>query len=66
MNAKEQALMAGQDIVEDNAPTRHAVRVDWFRRDPGGGTIFVMPAGGDGAAAQPVADRDDDARATYG
>lgn len=46
------ALMAVQGIVEGSAPTKHSVRVDWFRRDPGGTTIFVVPAGGDGAASQ--------------
>jgi hypothetical protein len=49
-----------------SAPTKHSVRVEWFRREAGGFTIFVMPAAGDGAAPQPVAERDDDATATHG
>lgn len=56
--------MAGHGIVEDSAPTTHSVRVNWFRRDPGGTTIFVMPAGDDGAAPQPIAERDDAAATT--
>lgn len=55
--------MAGRGTVEDSAPTKHSVRVDWFRRDPGGSTIFVMPGAGDGAAAQSVADHSNDAKA---
>jgi hypothetical protein len=41
--------MAAQSIVEDGAPT-HSVRIEWFRRDPGGGTIFVKPIRDDSAA----------------
>ncbi len=51
--------MTAQDIAEGNAPTNHSLRVNWFHREPGGSTIFVMPPAGDGAAAQPVAERDD-------
>jgi hypothetical protein len=58
--------MAVQGIVEGSAPTKHSVCVEWFRREPGGSTIFVMPVAGDGAAPQPVAERDDDAIATHG
>ncbi len=54
--------MAGQGTVEDSAPTKHSVRVDWFRRDPGGSTIFVMP-GGDGAVSQRAPERDGEANA---
>jgi hypothetical protein len=54
--------MAGQGTVKDSAPTKHSVRVDWFQRDPGGSTIFVMP-GDDGAAAQSVADHSNDTEA---
>lgn len=46
--------MTVQGIVEGSAPTKHSVRVAWFRQDPGGGTIFVKPAGTDGAAQHPV------------
>ncbi|MGH3918868.1 MAG: hypothetical protein ACRDSG_07490 [Pseudonocardiaceae bacterium] len=60
------ALMAVQGGVEDSALMKHVVRVDWFRRDPGGSTIFIMPAGGDNAAAQPVAEHGDGAKATHG
>ncbi|PZS37705.1 MAG: hypothetical protein DLM62_17800 [Pseudonocardiales bacterium] len=56
---KGRALMTAQDIAEGNAPTNHSLRVNWFHREPGGSTIFVMPPAGDGAAAQPVAERDD-------
>jgi hypothetical protein len=60
---KGQALMTAQDIAE-GAPTTHSLRVNWFHREPGGSTIFVMPPDGDGVAAQPVAGRDDGG-ATY-
>ncbi len=53
--------MAMQGILEDSTPPKHSVRVAWFQREPGGTTIFVKPAAGDGAALQPVAQRDDDA-----
>jgi hypothetical protein len=36
-------------VVEDIAPMKHALRVDWFQRDPGGSTIFVAPGRKDGA-----------------
>lgn len=52
---KGQALMAVQGI-EDSAPTKQVVRVDWFHRDPGGSTIFILPATGEGATPQPVAE----------
>lgn len=58
--------MTVQGVVEGSASTRHAVRVDWFRRDPGGGTLFIMPAGSIGAAPPPIAERDNDATATHG
>ncbi|MCU1610573.1 MAG: hypothetical protein QOH09_660 [Pseudonocardiales bacterium] len=51
--------MPVQGVAEVNAPTRHAVRVDWFRREPGGGTIFVLPATGEDADLQQVAERTD-------
>lgn len=51
--------MPVQDVVEDSAPTRHALRVDWFRREPGGGTIFVLPAKDENADLAPVAERTD-------
>ncbi|HEV7830294.1 MAG TPA: hypothetical protein VGP04_15910 [Pseudonocardiaceae bacterium] len=35
------------------------MRVDWFRREPGGGTIFVLPATGEDADLQQVAERTD-------
>lgn len=62
---KGQTLMPAQGVAEDNVPTRHAVRVDWFRRDPGGGTIFVVPARGDGAASQWAAEDNDAGGATH-
>ena len=58
---KGQGLMTAQDIAEGNAPTNHSLRVNWFHREPGGSTNFVMPPAGDGAAAQAVAERDEDA-----
>jgi hypothetical protein len=36
--------MSAQGVVEDSAPAKHSMRVEWFRRDPGGGTIFVSSA----------------------
>jgi hypothetical protein len=42
--------MAGQGVVDDMAPVKHSLRVDWFQRDPGGSTIFVAPAQEDGVA----------------
>lgn len=42
--------MAARNIVDDSPPTKHSVRVDWFRREPGGSTIFVVPAAEVGAA----------------
>jgi hypothetical protein len=52
-------------IVEDHTPTKHAVRVNWFHREPGGSTIFVMPPDGDAATAQPTTQRDDGAAAAH-
>lgn len=49
--------MAVQGVVEGSAPTKHSVRVEWFRHEPGGGTIFVKPADADGTAQRPVAGR---------
>jgi hypothetical protein len=44
--------MGVHSIVEDDVlTTKHSVRVDWFQRDPGGGTIFVMPVPESGAAS---------------
>lgn len=48
--------MSVQGVVEDGTPAKHSVRVDWFRRDPGGSTIFVKPTGPDGVAPHPAAD----------
>lgn len=55
--------MATQD-VRDNSPTKHSVRVDWFRREPGGNTIFVKPTEDLGTAARQVADHANQARVT--
>lgn len=41
--------MAAQRIVADGAPM-HSVRIEWFQRDPGGGTIFIKPIRDDSAA----------------
>jgi hypothetical protein len=45
--------------MQGSAPTRHSLRVDWFLRDPGGTTIFVLP-GDDGVASPPATGRDGD------
>lgn len=50
MEMKGQALMAVRGVVEDIAPVKHSLRVDWFQRDPGGSTIFVAAVQKDGAA----------------
>jgi hypothetical protein len=52
-------------IVEDSAPMKHAVRVNWFHREPGGSTIFVMPPDGGAAATQPIMQGDDSAAAAH-
>jgi hypothetical protein len=44
--------MAAQGVVEGSAATKHSVRVDWFRLEPGGTTIFVKPADDHGVAPQ--------------
>lgn len=36
--------MATFGLVEDRAAAKHSVRIEWFRCEPGGGTIFVKPA----------------------
>jgi hypothetical protein len=41
--------MPAQRVAADSAPTKHSIRVEWFRRDPGG-TIFVKPARDSGCA----------------
>lgn len=58
--------MAVHSMVGDGAPTKHAVRVDWFRRDPGGATIFVMPSREDSATPQLVVERDGSAAIPHG
>jgi hypothetical protein len=35
--------MSAQGAAEDSAPTKHSVRVEWFQRDPTGGTLFISP-----------------------
>lgn len=53
--------MAAQDIVENSAPTKptkHLVHVNWFERDPGGATIFVMPPRKDVATQQLIGEDD--------
>jgi hypothetical protein len=35
--------MPGPKIVDDSPPKSSLTRVDWFRREPGGGTLFVKP-----------------------
>ena len=37
--------MTARAFGENDVPPKHSVtRVNWFRRDPVGGTIFVKPA----------------------
>ena len=36
--------MPVRSIVMDSSPAKHSVHVNWFQRDPGGGTLYVMPA----------------------
>ncbi len=48
--------MATQHVRDDSPQTRHSVRVDWFRREPGGTTIFVKPTDDLGRAARQAAD----------
>lgn len=48
--------MPVQGVAEDSTPAKHSVRVEWFRRDPGGSTIFVKPTGSDGPAPRPATD----------
>jgi len=47
-------LMTEQSMVENSAPTKHAVRIEWFQHDPVGGTIFVVPPAN--SVAKPVVD----------
>ena len=44
--------MSAQGVAEDSAPTehKHSMRVEWFGRDPGGGTLFVSPVQGSDSA----------------
>jgi hypothetical protein len=51
--------MTMRGVVEGSTPAKHSVRVDWFRRDPGGTTIFVLP-GDDGVASQPATEHNGD------
>ncbi len=45
---------------EDAAPSRRSVtRVDWFLREPGGGTVFVKPDANPDATIQPAVDHAD-------
>ncbi|HVE96456.1 MAG TPA: hypothetical protein VNA67_05685 [Pseudonocardiaceae bacterium] len=55
-------LTTMQGVVADSTPAKHSVQVDWFRRDPGGTTIFVLPGDND-VASQLVAARDGDVTA---
>ena len=50
----------------DTAPTKHSMRVEWFKRDPGGTTLFVTPPRAGGAAPQAVSEHRDEIRATHG
>jgi hypothetical protein len=54
------ARMTMQGIVEGGTPTRHSLRVEWFQRDPGGSTIFILPAEGGGTVSQSATDQDEE------
>lgn len=58
--------MIVRGVVEGSASTRHAVRVDWFRRDPGGGTLFILPAESEGAVPQPIVEHGEDTAVSQG
>lgn len=45
------ALVDTQDVRDDGS-VKHSVRVDWFRREPGGTTVFVKPSEDPGPAAR--------------
>jgi len=58
--------MTAQDAVQRSAATTtHSLRVNWFRRDPGGTAIFIMPPDGDAATTHPITERDDGTAAAY-
>jgi hypothetical protein len=57
--------MTAQDIAERSEPTPRSLRVNWFRREPGGTTIFVMPPDGDAATVQPITEGDDGVAAAH-
>jgi len=44
--------MPAPEIGDDTSTKPSLTRVEWFRREPGGGTLFVKPAG-DEQAAEP-------------
>jgi hypothetical protein len=49
--------MTARAFGENDVPPKHSVtRVDWFRRDPAGGTIFVKPAVAPASTQQAVSD----------
>lgn len=56
VHERKPTLMPMQGVASDSAPTKHSVRVEWFRREPGGSTIFVKPAGPDGVAPRQAGD----------
>jgi hypothetical protein len=58
--------MTAQDIAECSAATTYSLRVNWFRREPGGTAIFIMPSDGDAATIQPITERDDGTTAYVG
>ncbi len=57
--------MTAQDIADRSTATTHSLRVNWFRRDPGGTAIFIMPPDGDAATTHPITERDDDTAVAY-
>lgn len=50
--------MVGLGVATGSVQTKHSVRVEWFLREPGGTTIFIMPPGADDTTPQyPTSER---------
>lgn len=52
--------VSGEDTTP---PTRSVTRVDWFLREPGGGTVFIKPGADLDAITQPAGDCADQLKA---
>ena len=53
------ARMAVYGIAKDGSPARHSIQVNWFQRDPGGGTICVIPVPESGPSQSAVTRADE-------